>query len=569
MDHKQLLQTLKGLNGRGYKAYKQIKGSYQFPRFRLQIDHIQGDPFAAASKMRVFISLEEAGFHRDFFSGKSRQIALEDFLTREFYRWSKIHSKGRGTGKSGLITIDAPGQQVISRTSCLIHNTELEVRFVVGLPAEGRTILGHHAVSMLGTDLPAIVQASLYLQNLEASKIWQHVKVNEDADFIRNQLAQRSLIAFIADGSILPRKSGVDDRPLETDVIPFESPDRFSVTFDCPNRGKVTGMGIPKGITLIVGGGYHGKSTILKALEKGVYNHIPGDGREYCIADESTVKIKSEEGRSVTSVRISPFINNLPFRCRTDHFSTTNASGSTSQAANMIESIEVGCGALLVDEDTSATNFMIRDARMQALIHQSSEPITPFTDKIRPLYDELGISTVLVMGGSGDYFEHADQVIALEQYRLKDLTNEAKKIAEEFSTGRINEGGVRFGSVLSRKIEADGFSSRFRNKEPYLKTRGLDEIQFGQQCIDLSSVDQLVNESQLRGIVVAMDYARRHLIDGDRTISKICQLIHEKMRKDEEGFQILTPLPDGDLAYFRPYELAAAINRLRSLQISH
>ena len=101
-------------------------------------------------------------------------------------------------------------------------------------------------------------------------------------------------------------------------------------------------MGIRKGITLIVGGGYHGKSTLLKALEAGVYNHIAGDGREFVITDDTAFKLRAEDGRSITGVDISPFIKNLPNKKDTVHFSTEDASGSTSQAANLMEALESG-----------------------------------------------------------------------------------------------------------------------------------------------------------------------------------------------------------------------------------
>lgn len=245
--------------------------------------------------------------------------------------------------------------------------------FFVGLPSSGRNITSSVAKEMLFEELPAIVSASLFLENLDSERIYRHVKTTEDAEYLRNSLSSKNLVAFIADGSILPRRSGVDERPLEpNNAIPFRSPDTMRFEFQLPNRGKITGMGIEKGITLIVGGGYHGKSTLLHALELGIYNHIPEDGREFCVSLPDSVKVRASNGRYVANVDISPFLQNMPFQMDTSCFSTENASGSTSQASSISESIEAGASAFYMDEDTCAANFMIRDRRMQELVSKQT-----------------------------------------------------------------------------------------------------------------------------------------------------------------------------------------------------
>ena len=161
-----------------------------------------------------------------------------------------------------------------------------------------------------------------------------------------------------------------------------------------------------------------------------MYDHISGDGREYVITDGDAVKIRAEDGRSIKGTDISMFINDLPNGKDTKRFSTADASGSTSQAANVIESMEAGASLFLIDEDTSATNFMIRDELMQRVIHRDMEPITPFIDRIRELYESYGISTVIVAGSSGAYFHVADSIIQMDRYVPKDITDYAKKEAE-------------------------------------------------------------------------------------------------------------------------------------------
>ncbi|MEM6592900.1 MAG: ABC-ATPase domain-containing protein, partial [Cyanobacteria bacterium P01_C01_bin.73] len=521
---KALRQTLNRLDGQNYKAYKSIKGRYLFADFTLQIDHVQGDPFAAPSQVRVFISQSAAQFPVALFQSSSRQTALEDFLIRQFdqgtRQFSLPFSPHRGSGKSGLIAISLPSQAILPRTAAFVDQQQIEVRFTVGLPAFGRRIAGRQAVDTLCETLPKIVQRSLRYSSLNPDAIRRHVETAEDADWLRSQLAAHNLIGFVADGAVLPRCSGVDERPLDN-AIAFQSPDSLRVSFNRPNGGKITGMGIPRGITLIVGGGYHGKSTLLRAIEQGVYDHIPGDGREWVVSDPRAVKIRAEDGRSVAGVNISPFINCLPQGRSTEQFSTTNASGSTSQAASTIEAIAAGATSLLVDEDTAATNFMIRDRRMQALIAKAKEPITPFIDKIDQLYRERGISTLLVMGGSGDYFEVAHTVIAMENYKPADLTAAAKAIAKTYATHRTAEGGKTFGPVTPRRIDPRSLDPSKGKREVNLKVRRVDQIGFGSDEIDLSAVEQLIESGQLRAIAAAMVYAQQRYINGQQDLNTV------------------------------------------------
>jgi predicted ABC-class ATPase len=405
-----LRTTLMRIDGRGYRGYTGIKGCYDFSSFRLTIDYVQADPFAPPSQIIVQVPQSRARFPGELFRNQVRQMALEDYLTRKFYSLSdRFRAGSRGTGKSGLISIDKPPQEVLKRTSVLVKENEVEARFVVGLPARGRTVLGRQATEIFFEQVPYLVNKALHYGSLDERGVKRHVEVVEDADCIRGSLEERGLIAFVADGAVLPRVSGVDDRALkEGRVVSFQSPEGLRVGFETPNEGLVTGMGIPAGITLVVGGGYHGKSTLLTAIEKGVYDHVPGDGRELVVSNGLAVKIRAEDGRNVENVDISPFIGNLPFGQDTTSFSTADASGSTSQAANIMEALEAGARVLLIDEDTSATNFMIRDGRMQRLVAKNKEPITPFIDKVKQLHRDGGVSTMLVMGGTGDYFEVED-----------------------------------------------------------------------------------------------------------------------------------------------------------------
>jgi len=563
--HTQLHRLLLDLDDRGYKAYKDIRGNYEFPDFTLIIDYVQGDPFASPSQLRVRLSPEVAGFPPELYQTRSRRIALEDYLTRQFSTVAKGYSENRGTGKSGAISICRTGQEVLDRTSAFIDDKGLEMRFVVGLPARGRRILGRQAAQMLCEDIPQIVDEALKYEHLNAKAIARQVETIEDADWLRSQLRDRNLVAFVADGAILPRRSGVDDRPLQTDAIPFHSPDPLRVKFNCPNRGEITGMGIPTGITLIVGGGYHGKSTVLKAIERGIYNHIPEDGREFVVTDADAVKIRAEDGRYIAGVDISPFISNLPQGRSTVKFSTENASGSTSQAANIMEALEAGAKVLLVDEDTAATNFMIRDRRMQELIAKDKEPITPLIDRVGQLFSERGISTILVMGGSGDYFDVADTVIAMEDFVPREATDRAKEIARQYATGRSPENNDTFGDISPRIPQPESIDPSRGKRSVKWNVRDVDEMVFGTEDIDLAAVEQLVDLGQLRAIAEAMVYAKQEYIDGKISLIDAIDLVLADI--EERGLDAIAPFPQGNLAEFRRFELAAAMNRLRTLKV--
>ena len=554
------------IDGKGYKAYKDAEGVYDYVAFTLFIDHVQGDPFASPSRIRVEVPMEKTGLLPELWDSIPKRIALEDYLARQFSRAIGIFSRERrGIGKSGLIAIDCNKQYVLKRSSVNISKGVLDVRFVVGLPARGRTILGTEAIALFHQKIPQIVEKALFLRNLNLKELKTFVRTAEDQDVLRSRITEMNLVAFVADGAILPRRSGVDDRPLALNAVPFMSPVELAVTMELPNRGKIRGMGIPPGVTLIVGGGFHGKSTLLHALEMGVYNHIPGDGREYVVTRHEGVKIRAEDGRSIQKVTISPFIDNLPLMRNTKRFSTENASGSTSQAANIIEALEAGARVLLIDEDTSATNFMIRDERMQELVSKEKEPITPFIDKVRKLYNDLGVSTILVTGGSGDYFDVADTVIMMDEYKPLAVTDRAKDIARRHAVKRRDEGGDSFGEVIQRKPVFSSFDASSGRREVKIDARDAHTIAYGETRIDLSSVEQLLDSGQSRCIGQIIHYYARHFCNSSSTLVEGVGLVMDKIEK--EGLDILLPYKSGNLALPRIFEVVAAINRMRTLRI--
>jgi predicted ABC-class ATPase len=559
-----LRETLRRIDGRGYRAYRDCEGAYAFDGFTLLIDHAQADPFAAPSRVRVRVEADVAGFPAGCLSTKTREVAFRDFLARAFAAAVDAIGPGRrGSGRSGQIAVARPGQEVLERSSVVVApESAIEVRFTVGLPARGRTVLGREAEEVFFEDVPALVRASLLYAAVDADALDRHLAVSEDADHLRSALRDRGLVAFVSDGALLPRASGVEDRPLRDGVL-FVSPPSLRVTVDLPNRGAVTGMGVPAGITLIVGGGFHGKSTLLRAIERGVYTHIPGDGREYVVADPAAVKVRAEDGRRVEKVDISPFITGLPDGRDTRAFSTENASGSTSQAANIMEALEIGARVLLIDEDTAATNMMIRDRRMQELVADEQEPITPFIDRAQALYRDLGVSTVLVIGGSGDYFDIADTVVSMQAYRPEDATARAKAIAARHAPDRIASRKGDFGTFRRRVPDAGSIDASKGRREEKVAADGVRGIRFGVHEIDLSAVAQVVDPAQTAAIAHALLRTKR-LMDGTRTLDEVVRAVAAEVAED--GLDTLAPHPVGGLAAFRPFELAAAMNRLRTLR---
>lgn len=566
LTEKELRENLNKIEGAGYKSYKSLLGEYDFGDYALFIDSVQRDPFASPSRLRVRVYNDKAGFPSDTYTSRSREIALRDYLARKFNENIKLFSLGnRGSGGSGRISIDAPGQEILERSSVVITHLYIEVRFTAGMPAIGRSVAAKHAEAMLFEELPKIVNLSLKFENLDEAQLYEHLHCAEDADFIRGELENLGLVAFIAEKSLLPRVSGVDDRPLpEEDAVLFESPVELREDLFLPNLGMISGMGIPKGVTLITGGGFHGKSTLLRAIERGIYNHIPGDGREFVVTNPNAVKIRAEDGRRVENVNIKPFISKLPFGKETESFSTDDASGSTSQAANILEALEVGADALLIDEDTTATNFMIRDHRMQELVAKNNEPINPFIDKVKSLFREHRVSTVLVIGGSGDYFDVADRVIRMTEYKPEEVTEEAKEIADRFKTERVVEGGDYFGVLTDRIPIRESVDAAKGKRKAKISQKGLHSIKFGKNLIDISALEQLVDMSQTNAIGDAIVYSKRYM-DGVKTLREITSLVMMDIARN--GLDVLKKKVAGDYAEFRSLELAAAINRLRTLHV--
>ena len=564
----ELQRELRSINRKSYPAYKGLKGAYQFPDYQLFIEHVQGDPFAAPSALRIFVPHSKAKFPERYYWDKCSKVALQDALLRRFAEISaKFCYQAKGSGKSGVIQVSHCGQEVLERTACEITKEGIHIRFFVGFPANGRTINSGELEKILFVYLPKCVEMSLYHRKVPEKETEQVICLKEDQRVIREELKKRGLIAFVANGSILPRQSGNSDLPMK-DAVPFQSPKSMEITIQLRHRGSITGMGIRKGITLIAGGGYHGKSTLLEALEKGVYDHIAGDGREFVITDDTAWKLRAEDGRKIKDVDISLFINHLPNGRNTRRFSTLDASGSTSQAANIIEAIEAKSQVLLIDEDTSATNFMVRDELMQRVIQKDKEPITPFLERARDLYEKAGISTILVVGSCGSYFYIADQIIQMDNYCPVDITEKTRKLLKEYRKPDCEAEGftlpsekrsISFGSSVVRRKNYRGTGMVEEHEK--LKVMGRESLMLGKEQLDLRYLEQLADREQTQTLGYLLKYAKEQYSGKTTDLTALMESLIRKLEKEGIGsVSGKKEIPAG-MAMPRRQEIYACFNR--------
>ena len=548
----ELRRQLRQIDHKGYKAYKILEGEYEFGAYRLCIDHVQGDPFATPSRVRI-VYKNQKNIPDELFREKHRKTAIEDTLLRRLHRslGSVVRGQRRGSGKSGMVTTCRAGQEILERSAMHITSTVVEARIEVGFPAFGRTIAAGELETLLFDVLPEVAERTFRAKPQLLEELKKAAYLADDQRFIRQELPRLGLAAFVADGAILPRESGISQKKMEG-AVPFESPESLAVTLQLPHGGMLRGMGIRRGITVIAGGGFHGKSTLLKALERGVYNHIAGDGREYVITDETAFKLRAEEGRSIHEENISMFINRLPTKADTADFTTENASGSTSQAANTVEALAAGSTVLLIDEDTSATNFMVRDGRMAQLVSDEKEPITPFIRKIRSLYQDLGVSTILVAGSSGDYLSVADTVLQMDCYRVCDVTEKAHALAQELKEEKADAARWLRKPVRKKEIEK-------------IRVHGWDSLSIDKSEIDLRYLEQVADESQTAALGYIIQYILTRAADGRKTPDALAEEIAKKL--DAEGILSITPknYSAGSSAMVRKQEILACLCRYRLL----
>jgi len=565
-----LLEALDGQPFQGYQ--KLLNRAFCNHTFRLGLVHVQGSPGAfPASVGHLTLKKSELGLDDGCLSSSARRMATADYLLRAFRAGVDTHARrNRGVQGSGSFQPLALPPQVLERNAVRFDAADVRMAFQISLPAsKDNRILGRQALCMLTREMPAIVQA-LKASIARSAQLKKHCDVIEDWVVLQSRLPRYGLIAFIGDGAILPRQSGVCQAPMEEGAVAFQAPDRLAVEVEFPNAGRMRGLGIRPGVNVLIGGGFHGKSTLLNALAMGVYPHIPADGRERVVTHHDTAFVCAEEGRAINGLDISGFIDNLPGRSDAKRFRTQNASGSTSQAAAIIEAVLAGAKLLLIDEDSSATNFLIRDHNMRNLIPE--DPITPLFDRVRELHDTHDVSTLIVAGGSSEYLGVAQHVIAMRNYLPVCMTEQARRLA------------------LPQPCKPAGpltISDRRRlligNFDPAYHARRLDKtigvrikplrlqeriLEYGDAQLDLSKLIALVDPQQVLALGYALLLARIKYSDKPMSPSALAAALHARI--EAQGLEILCGNDNKPLFLARPrqLELAGAINRLRNLRVA-
>ncbi|MBI2195334.1 MAG: ABC-ATPase domain-containing protein [Planctomycetes bacterium] len=557
-NRQELLRTLQSIDGLAFGAYRELYGGWRLEGLDLFINHVPADHHGPPAHFVIWTALASLGFDPSFWDRRWKRVAAADFFLRAFREAIGPQPAGsRGSGMSGLLETDAPGQAVEERNACFVDSDALELRLVAGLPSAGMTILVDELQAMLRL-LERAIEAALTPRPQVREALAAHIRTAEVQDALRAEALRRGLIAFVADGSLLPRRGGGSDLPADPGrAEAFTSPPSLHAELDLGPLGRYRGLGIPRGVTVITGGPYHGKSTLLRAIEEGVRNHVAGDGRELVVTHVRAVRTEAEEGRRVSQADLSPFLHHLPSHVDVSNFTSAFASGSTSQAANIVEAVGSGARLLLIDEDRAATNLMFADEGMRALMGSEDVTVTSFLERARELYETLGISSILVTGSSSRYFAVADVVLKLENYRCRDITAEAKAVAAEYHPEIISPSSpLSFSRRIPMPADEDLYQGR-RFVDCMAEARGL--VRLGRHEIDLSRLPSVWNPGQLTAAGIAVAYLSSCLADGH---SSTDQLLDELERRlDEEGLTLLDPFRWHFLTRPSRFQISSALNR--------
>ncbi len=561
---KALYQKIRSLNGKNYGLYKSLADKpWDFGDFALEFLHVQGDPYAPASRVLIKANLSMLGYAGEWGGTYERRLALSDFLYRKLGRLVQE----RYPGKDAAVIFDTAGPEMLVRNSLWIDNGELRACLQVKLPGDGRKIQAELAAEILTMVLPDLVSAGLYYSKSDEAALQEHFRVLAERKEILSQLDARGLCAFVPDGAVLPRASGLSEMPLEG-AIPFVAPEEMAVTLNVCGR-DIRGMGIPKGITVITGGAFHGKSTLLQALTRAVYPHIPGDGREGIVIDESAIRVGVEDGRSVRGTDLSPFVRDLPGGVSTKNFNTLSASGSTSEAANLLEAMEAGSRTFLIDEDSSAVNFLIRDGRVRKLLGDEREPLIPLTDRIREISAQ-GYSFILVAGACGDYLDLADNIVIMANYRAEVPQVKVTACAELGRSEPAEVSQPRSFVAYMQPLQKSVRPTSAVERQVKVKLAGDTLLQIGFLVSDTSRLNTLVDRQQRFGsgfvLLNLLQNAASNAESGDASnagdsVAETIRKLYEKIQN--VGFRNLPQGMSREMSLPRVVDIACVAFRLR------
>jgi predicted ABC-class ATPase len=568
-DRKEFYNLLAEIDGKPFSEYERLIGDFDFARYVIKCSKIEmaRDGENPVFNIRVPQSIAELPGH--LYDSPVRRTALEDYLTRNLCavtgRIARFNESGWARRN---IIIAEPGQKILPRTSVAVTKEYIDARIRIALPYKvyvsgERLVDGEMARKVFFEDLPEIVSSSIFCCNLDLGAAEEFVNGMEDADRVRQTLATLGLVGFVGEGSLLAREQGSDEPDL-SHIAPFEVADDARTEIDVPNAGKIAGLGIPAGLTVVLGDAANGRKDFMSALAAGVFNHIPGDGRETVITVSDAVQVAVDRDRVVQEVNITPFLTESE-NGNPASYSTRSADSFISQAAATIEALEVGARVLIVDENTSASAFLTTDARVAGLL--GATPRASLAQRARQMVDELGIS--LVIGGENlvaEYIPIADTVLKVEDFQVTNITEEAKalNLALPPEAPVVNLAPML---ARSRWIMPSSIDAAVGSKDVVISALDLNAIQFGRSVIELDSVPQIADESQTLTIGLLLYYAKLRYMQEGYPLREMLDMIDRDL--SSEGLGTISRDLRGDLARPRRYELAAALNRLPTFRVSH
>ncbi|MDF7807841.1 ABC-ATPase domain-containing protein [Pontiellaceae bacterium B12219] len=574
-DKKEFYNLLAELDGQPFSGYQKLIGDFDFSRYVIKCAAINlEDEDAAHPVFSIRVPQTISEIPEYLFDTPVRRTAMEDLLLR---RISDCISRIANYDQNGIarrhIQVSSPNQKILPRNALLLTKEYIEVRIEITLPFQTIIVDGEPLVSIDGEmaqqiffeDLPEIVSNSLLYCNIDIAEADEHVNNMEDADRLRQYLGASGQVAFVAEGALVTRLTG-SDLPDYERMSPVEAADELLDEVEVPHSGAVRGFGIPNGLTLILGESNSGRVDLMDAIAQGIYNHVPGDGREHVVTVADAVSIRAEVGRSIQQVDISAFASELLDGGNAASYSTKSAGSFTSQAASTVEALEAGARVLLYDEHSSSSTFLSSDTRVASLLGKSSR--NTLAARARQMVDELGISMV-VAGSSlvAEFIPIADKILKIENFCISDITEEAKAL-NIVAPAPVND-TVNLSTMLSRSrwVMPSSIDPSIGREDLVIETDEVDFLQFGRSLVDLDAVRQIADADQARAIGFVLYYAKLRYMDEGYPMREILDLVDRDL--SNEGLNALVRDIRGDLARPRRYEVAAAINRLPAFRVSH
>ncbi len=510
--------------------------------------------------MNMYINVPVEILKIDIMKLDKISVFAEDYILRELSPIVNEYGKSmcnesKEIRAQGDIRMQSVNNKIVRRTGVLYNNGKFVLKMWCRFPLIGVAAVSGKKSCRLITELLKLLD--VWVENFDVNRLYKKSQIYINQCEIRKYLKDNDYVCFIKNGSILPREK--ENNVSKTDATPFQAPSTMEYTIKLKSGEILTGMVIAKGLTVITGGGYSGKTTIIDAIESGIYNHVEGDGREYVITEETALKVYAEDGRVVNNLDMSPFFKQEISEESIEDFSTEHASGSVSQAANIIEAVYAGSKLLLIDEDKSATNFMVRDKIMRKIIN--NEPIIPLTDRIDELTKKMNIAVIMVIGAISEYFNYADKILLTEDYKLYDISDNVEK------TDKIHIDDGICNWTKDRKIK-----SRIGSMENcFFRTVHAEnnrKIVLDNYTADVMSLTTITTNEQLNSLAFVMEKLLAKLDNDElkKDVSLAVEQIFANESKNNNEFAMMITRKDRWYEEIRNIDAICCINRMRGVK---